>query len=182
MRKGYITEGCSLAAQGRTLTKKPFTAASQQQIMCEEVFFSPPLLSHRGAKVVTAAATTQRAGFRNTGSTMLHGDLCQFIYWGGGLRGNQLNTNAPPCEIMRGYSGSKYSSVQHYELTAAECFLDVKRGGFEGCFFYFTLTMGRGLWEPYIRPLLFNTPWTLMNIANQMLATKEQINNVCRST
>ena len=102
--------------------------------------------------MVSATAPTQRAGFRYTGSTMLHCDLCHVIYLGGGLRGNQLNTNTPPCEIMKGYSGSKYSSVQHYELTAAECFLDVKRGGFEGCFFYFTLTKGLCLWGPYIRP------------------------------
>lgn len=45
---------------------------------------------------------------------------------------------------------------------------------FEGSSF----TISCGLWEPYIRSLLYNTSWALMNITNERHTTKEQIHNM----
>lgn len=55
--------------------------------------------------------------------------------------------------------------MHRYEFTAVEYSLSVKYEGFEGCFFYFTLTVSHGLRESYVS-IVYNTSWALMNIAN----------------
>lgn len=43
---------------------------------------------------------------------------------------------------------------------------------------FFIIIISCGIWEPYIRPLLYNTPWKLMNDANEEQKTKLLINSL----